>query len=1423
MIRERPVPEFSYFGSNRNAPSTVVEPQPEAYLPDRTSQQFDYLPYAYGKHKAVELRPFVDFAVTSNASVDVGMSSIGTRVSDRSYVYLDDQVNGGLLTMTAIARTGGVGNTLPNSEPTDLNRNNRDPFGYFRDNWSFVHLKRDSDGVAVKSPVGPIVDVTEPDLYFDRSQFTYVQARLVWDASGNFITGGNTATAGLMVRDVRTTSSGFGENNDLSAVGLSGREAFGAIILTKHGGIRVQRRQTRSRPKTQPLTATFKYFTATGDVASPDPDIRRGITAAQGGLQVKIFERPFQNATYGPAAYWGGDITTSPQTEETSSGTIGTRGIPVTLTKSGTEGAAQSRTFTFKAGWTTTRTSTITKTLNPKRMTRNRVTQGYDGYVDIVIDPAASDRVDYRQTMEAAPNPKSWPNGWQYEVLFVGSFPFFPPTTSSFTPNQKREVIVNYVAPDVGATTAPGWKSGAGFIDSNTYRIPRPATNLLTLHGEGPINGERVTTSQLITSKELVKENEIIRGYGDWNQAVGFMGISALEAELIRRGITVVDLPLESFPVIPTLTPPRNPTGTLSDPSLTTGLNFYFPFGISGPARIAIKRDGAGASKLRLETNSWISARGTWFAESQRNAVGFPTDADYQDEITNRASAEFGTLITTDSFRPDRWTGLQPPNATNWNDATIDARKDAENGSIVWKTLGYNTPSNPAVNDVSELTDPLISSNLGHTYNFEDAQIPKWRIGRNYRQENLAGQINASLVLWNGVIYECRENHLSSSANAPSSSSLSKWRPVSEVWLRIEKLPESTRLTFKYAMGTFTANPSDGPQSWRWRTVKPALTRDPNDDAPSDVNDSELDFSGWANTLAVGTCLKSEADRDEPAPQPAASARFGGLKVKMASGPDFDADFWRKSFVPTVHPTVDMSTLTIDLNTAYLCSQYQVFFGALDITEDFFSYVRDASNARSISMSDRLAREDWFYQPRVFWSQSRWWNEGELNFANFLPFGRNSWIEKETGINDDNPNNLTDSTQRQLYARTTVLVLNMRRLQTYLASRTVEQATYRWSTGTSQEGAPADLLKNRFRGLIYLARTNRYPRNPEMTTDEVNPWNPDLPNRGGNLMIDLGLGLSSAASQPLRERLVATNTANRGKLSPPLRSDQFHHGVMIENADDINWGVNSTFGSGKTTIVTPNALYVKGNFNDTLRLYTDASGASSKHYTPCAIMGDSVTLLSNSWNIQSMQVAAGMSQNQILKTDEKQVIALDSSPLNRLNGPVVGSAPTNYRACIVTNNQPTTKYRAFSDESSAFINTMLFLENWSGSTMNFTGSLVVMDTCRYTQDYLLASAKTTGRSPFGMMGFWGDNDAGVIALTGNSGSGPDWSRSGSSPLPSVSNPQVSTNPFGSLPVYLPPTRNFSFNDDLLTEAGTPPDTPYGVTATGVGGWTRVIQ
>ena len=104
--------------------------------------------------------------------------------------------------------------------------------------------------------------------------------------------------------------------------------------------------------------------------------------------------------------------------------------------------------------------------------------------------------------------------------------------------------------------------------------------------------------------------------------------------------------------------------------------------------------------------------------------------------------------------------------------------------------------------------------------------------------------------------------------------------------------------------------------------------------------------------------------------------------------------------------------------------------------------------------------------------------------------------------------------------------------------------------------------------------------------------------------------------------------------------------------------------------------------------------------------------------------------------------------------------------------------------------------------MKFTGSLVVMDSRRWADSLTLDGTRGNGLSPFGVMGWHqsqGFHEDGLSPAP----TAPDWG--------------------GIIPrVYTPPDRQFTFNEDLLTEAGTPPFTPFGVSAAGVGSWSRAF-
>jgi len=105
------------------------------------------------------------------------------------------------------------------------------------------------------------------------------------------------------------------------------------------------------------------------------------------------------------------------------------------------------------------------------------------------------------------------------------------------------------------------------------------------------------------------------------------------------------------------------------------------------------------------------------------------------------------------------------------------------------------------------------------------------------------------------------------------------------------------------------------------------------------------------------------------------------------------------------------------------------------------------------------------------------------------------------------------------------------------------------------------------------------------------------------------------------------------------------------------------------------------------------------------------------------------------------------------------ASETTYNLSLVINNVPTDDLNAVDEGSGAVANVVRFLENWGGRTYAFRGSLVVMNRMRY--GYTTLGANT-------------------CALNAN------------------------TN------FYSPPRRQLNFNTDLLSRAGQPPFTPFGV-------------
>jgi hypothetical protein len=229
------------------------------------------------------------------------------------------------------------------------------------------------------------------------------------------------------------------------------------------------------------------------------------------------------------------------------------------------------------------------------------------------------------------------------------------------------------------------------------------------------------------------------------------------------------------------------------------------------------------------------------------------------------------------------------------------------------------------------------------------------------------------------------------------------------------------------------------------------------------------------------------------------------------------------------------------------------------------------------------------------------------------------------------------------------------------------------------------------------------------------------------------------------------------------------------------------------SVVTPNQLYVQGSLNVDDHVVT-YKGRSVSKPTPMAIMGDQITLLSKSWSDAAYQ------QPGIVGSNVSGAGSVTGSGTLACATFGAAASATSYQAGIVTNNLPTTQERVREGQGAPFVDSVLFLENWNNQAMNYLGSLVVLDSRRYTRSFLHDSFKTYGTTPFGIAGASASDP--WVSVFG--AAAPDWI--GQSPA-----------------VFSEPIRTYAFNYDFITSEGTPPFVPFGVSSNGTGGWARIIQ
>ena len=641
-----------------------------------------------------------------------------------------------------------------------------------------------------------------------------------------------------------------------------------------------------------------------------------------------------------------------------------------------------------------------------------------------------------------------------------------------------------------------------------------------------------------------------------------------------------------------------------------------------------------------------------------------------------------------------------------------------------------------------------------------------------------------------------------------------------EVWVRIERDPGTNQLRFLAYAGSARPGPSD------WRVVG-----------------NPLDISGWGPSLLVGPCLAGASASTR------VMANVSNLQIETtlpAPNNLIDGDDWDHA-----------STGGVDEMARYLMSQYQVFFGATDITEHFFSWADPILHRRNAS-------EDWFFQTREFWSQSRWWDHlsGAGNRVEKDPFAATSSTFANTNV-------------RQLLAKTTLLSLDLEVIQGYLRAHLLGDAAVDVVSGPSvYAGGPAELppqpfaddsrtMAAAFNGLIYAIRTNRYPWNPavhpslagDATERGINPYSPhtdaamrlpnsELPSATGDPRIVNGTTIATMTGDSRDSMLhLGIHKLDPYGLAPApaIQPQNFHHGIRLINGQKIDLGMPTTGFSGPTTdpqgdlangmdwryteapqfgdrqakltVVTPNLLYVQGSLN-VHRHLCRVSGlpAPVYKYPPMAIAGDQITLLSNAWLDLNYQITGLSTTNTVPGYSGAGILAKTQG---------MPASSTWYHAAIITNSSPTTRDRVLEGQASPFIDTTRFLENWTSTNMTYLGSVQVLDSRRYTKSFLLDAFKVYGTTPFG--------------ISASADASSQWrnfwqlERGTNLPIPSFP-PQPGPLPAnggswrGRVPiVFSEPTRSFRFNEDFKTSDGTPPFVPFAVSASGVGSWIRVYN
>ncbi|MBA3936415.1 MAG: hypothetical protein H0X38_03055 [Planctomycetes bacterium] len=258
-------------------------------------------------------------------------------------------------------------------------------------------------------------------------------------------------------------------------------------------------------------------------------------------------------------------------------------------------------------------------------------------------------------------------------------------------------------------------------------------------------------------------------------------------------------------------------------------------------------------------------------------------------------------------------------------------------------------------------------------------------------------------------------------------------------------------------------------------------------------------------------------------------------------------------------------------------------------------------------------------------------------------------------------------------------------------------------------------------------------------------------------------GAAAPGTDPIRSHfngLIFVNRANRNAYDATTNPTGvkpngfeasphfgFNAAVRLAQASDISWNhIAATNPLGTSKLTVVTPNQMF--FQGDLNTITHVDAAGVQQTTPVAVMCDMVTVLTNNWSDASNN-------------------SVEAPASGAWYNGMTGGATTSYNVALVVNNMPTVQSVATDDAS---VHTFAwYLEDWGGTDYYFKGSIVVLNGRRYGCGFNCGNSRT-----------------GTPGL--------DIPTDRSSPAPNL---------------YGAPTRHITFNNDLLTSAGTPPFAPHG--------------